>query len=79
MTLNRFRRSRLTAFVLILSEALGFGAWSFHTLAQSRNAAPRPALPTPMSTSTLIGLEQPPQLTVPPSKPAVPPISAPPP
>lgn len=74
---TRFRLSRLTAFGLILSQALGFGAWSFSAGAQVPNAASRPALPTPMSASTLIGLEQPPQIALPPSKIAVPAVSAP--
>ncbi|QWE08898.1 TolC family protein [Polynucleobacter ibericus] len=77
MTPARFRLSRLTAFGLILSQALGLGAGSFNAFAQSPNAAARPALPTPMSASTLIGLEQPPQIAPPPSKPAVPSVSAP--
>ncbi len=74
---SRFRLSRLTAFGLILSQALGWNAWSGNVMAQSPNAAPRPALPTPMSASTLIGLEQPPQIAPPPTKPALPTISAP--
>jgi outer membrane protein len=77
MTPTRFRSSRLTAFGLILSQALGLGTWSLDALAQSPNAAARPALPTPMSASTLIGLEQPPQMAPPPTKPAVPSVSAP--
>lgn len=77
MTPSRFRLSRLTAFGLILSQALGWNAWSGNVMAQSPNAAPRPALPTPMSASTLIGLEQPPQIAPPPTKPAIPAISAP--
>ena len=77
MTPARFRLSRLTTFGLILSQALGLGTWSSQALAQSPNAAARPALPTPMSASTLIGLEQPPQIIPPPSKPAVPAVSAP--
>lgn len=77
MTPPSFRLSRLTAFGLILSQALGLGTWSLNASAQSPNAAARPALPTPMSASTLIGLEQPPQIAPPPSKPAVPPVSAP--
>ena len=72
MTPTRFRLSRLTAFGLILSQALGLGTWSFDALAQSPSAAPRPALPTPMSASTLIGLEQPPQIAPPPNKTALP-------
>ena len=77
MTPSRFRLSRLTAFGLILSQALGWNAWSNHAIAQSPNAAQRPALPTPMSASTLIGLEQPPQVAPPPSKLAIPAIPAP--
>ena len=77
MTPSRFRLSRLTAFGLILSQALGWNAWSANVMAQSPNAAPRPALPTPMSASTLIGLEQPPQVAPPSTKPAFPPVSAP--
>ena len=72
MTPNRFRLSRLTAFGLILSQALGLSTWSFQALAQSPNAAARPALPTPMSASTLIGLEQPPQIAPLPNKTALP-------
>ncbi len=78
MTLTRFRLSRLTTFGLILIQALGLGAWSsLPALAQNPNGAAKPALPTPMSASTLIGLEQPPQVAPPPSKPAVPPVLAP--
>ena len=77
MTPTRFRFSRLTAFGVILSQALGLGTWSSNTLAQSPNGAARPALPTPMSASTLIGLEQPPQIAPLPNKPAVPAVAAP--
>ena len=77
MTPARFRLSRLTALGLILSQAFGLSTLSFQALAQSPNAAARPALPTPMSASTLIGLEQPPQFVPLPSKPAVPAVSAP--
>ncbi|QWD68581.1 TolC family protein [Polynucleobacter sp. VK25] len=77
MTPNRFRLSRLTAFGLILSQALGWSTWFGNALAQSPNAAARPALPTPMSASTLIGLEQPPQMAPPPVKQAVPSVTAP--
>jgi len=73
----RFRLSRLTAFGLILSQALGLSSWSFQALAQSPNAAARPALPTPMSTSSLIGLEVPPQITPSPNKTALPNASTP--
>ena len=72
MTLNRFRLSRLTAYGLILSQALGLGAGSLQAWAQSPNAAAKPALPTPMSASTLIGLELPPQIAPLPSKTALP-------
>jgi len=72
MTSTRFRLSRLTAFGLILSQSLGLGTWSFQALAQSPNAAARSALPIPMSASTLIGLEQPPQVAPLPSKTALP-------
>ena len=77
MTPARFRLSRLTALGLILSQALGLGTWSLDGLAQSPNGPARPALPTPINASTLVGLEQPPQMAPPPSKPAVPPVSAP--
>ena len=78
MTLTRFRLSRLTTFGLILIQVFGLGAWSSApALAQSPIGATRPALPTPMSASTLIGLEQPPQVAPPPTKPAVPPVIAP--
>lgn len=77
MTPARFRLSRLTAFGLILGHALGLNSWSGNALAQSPNAAARPALPTPVSASSLLGLEQPPQIAPPPTKPAVPNVSAP--
>jgi len=77
MTPSRFRLSRLTAFGLILSQALGWNAWSSSAMAQSPNTASKPALPTPMSASTLIGLDQPPQIASPPTKPALPPVVAP--
>ena len=72
MNPTRFRLSRLTTFGLILSQALGLGTWSLDALAQSPSAAARTALPTPMSTSTLIGLEQPPQIAPLPNKTALP-------
>jgi outer membrane protein len=77
MTPSRFRLSRLTAFGLILSQALGWNVWPGNAMAQSPNAAQRPALPTPMSASTLIGLDQPPQIAPSPTKPALPPVLAP--
>jgi outer membrane protein len=77
MTPTRFRLTRLTAFGLILSQALGLSTWSLQALAQSPNAAARPALPTPMSTSALIGLELPPQIAPLPPKTALPNTSTP--
>lgn len=77
MTPSRFRLSRLTAFGLLLSQALGWNAWSGNVMAQSPNAAQKPALQTPMSASTLIGLDQPPQIAPSPTKPALPPVLAP--
>jgi outer membrane protein len=44
---------------------------------QSPNAAAKPALPMPVSASSLIGLEQPPQIAPAPSKPALPTNGAP--
>jgi len=73
----RFRLSRLTIFGLVLSQALGLNSWSSLTFAQSPNGAVRPALPTSISASTLIGLEQPPQIAPVPSKTALPSTSAP--
>ena len=77
MTPSRFRLSRLTALGLVLSQALGWNTWSSNVMAQSPNAASKPALPTPMSASTLIGLEQPPQIAPLPTKPAISANSAP--
>lgn len=77
MTPVRLRLSRLTAFGLILGQALGWNSWSGSAFAQSANGAARPALPTPVSASSLIGLEQPPQMVPPLSKPAVPNVSTP--
>ncbi|MBU3635478.1 TolC family protein [Polynucleobacter sp. es-GGE-1] len=73
----RFRLSRLTIFGLVLSQALGLNSWSSLTFAQSPNGSVRPALPTSISASTLIGLEQPPQIAPVPSKTALPSTSAP--
>jgi outer membrane protein len=77
MTPSRFSLPRLTALGLILSQALGWNTWSSNVMAQSPNGASKPALPTPMSASTLIGLEQPPQIAPLPTKPAIPAIPAP--
>ena len=73
----RFRLSRLTIFGLVLSQALGLNSWSSLTFAQSPNGAVRPTLPTSISASTLIGLEQPPQIAPVPNKTALPSTSAP--
>lgn len=77
MTSSRFRLTRLTALGLIFSQALGWSTWSSSVLAQSPSAAQNPLLPTPMSASTLIGLEQPPQIAPSPTKPAIPAMPAP--
>jgi outer membrane protein len=76
MTQARFRRSQISTIGLILSQALGLNFVPLNAFAQSPNDAVRPALPTPMSASTLIGLEQPPQFVMP-TKPALPRTSAP--
>jgi len=77
MTKARFRRSQITTIGLILSQALGLNSLSINAFAQSPIDAARPALPTPISASSLIGLEQPPQFNPPPTKPALPSSSAP--
>jgi outer membrane protein len=77
MTTARFKRSQITTIGLILSQALGFISCPTSVFAQVPNEAARPALPTPMSASTLIGLEQPPQMVPPPTKAALPNTSAP--
>ena len=77
MTKARFKHSQIATIGLILSQAFGFISWSPSVYAQSPNEAARPALPTPMSASTLIGLAQPPQFVTPPTKTALPNNSAP--
>ena len=77
MNSDRFRLSRIATLGLIVAQGLGLSSWNPVALAQSPNAAARPALPTPISPSSLIGLEQPPQIAPPPSKPALPASSAP--
>ena len=77
MTQTRFRRSRITVLGLILSQALGLNSWSLPVFAQSPKDAARPALPTPLSATSLIGLEQPPLFVPPPPKAALPTTSAP--
>ena len=62
MTPARFRHSRLTIFGLLLSQALGLNSWSSNALAQSPTGAAKSALPTLVSTSSLTGLDQPPQI-----------------
>jgi outer membrane protein len=76
MTQTRFHRSRTAILGLILSQALGLNYWSSPVFAQSPKDAAKPALPTPVSASSLLGLEQPP-LFVPPPKAALPTSSAP--
>jgi outer membrane protein len=72
MTPVRLRLSRPIAFGLILGQALGWSLWPVSAIAQSANGAVRPALPTPISASTLIGLEQPPQIAPQANKTALP-------
>jgi outer membrane protein len=76
MTQARFHRSRISTIGLILSQAFSLNFLSLNAFAQNANGAARPALPIPMSTSTLIGLEQPPQFVMP-SKAALPSAPAP--
>ena len=72
----RFRRSLISTIGLILSQAFSLNLLALNAFAQNVNGAARPALPIPMSTSTLIGLEQPPQFVIP-SKAALPNAPAP--
>ena len=72
----RFRQSRQTAIGLVLCQALGLASWSSTVFAQNPNGAAMPALPTPISASSLVGLDQPPQFVMPP-KSALPTTSAP--
>ncbi len=76
MTQARFRHSQIRTIGLILSQAFGLSLLPLSAFAQSPNEAAKPALPTPMSASTLIGLEQPPQFVMPP-KAALPTAAAP--
>jgi outer membrane protein len=64
---TRFRLSQLTTFGLILSQALGLGAMSSSSFAQSANGA-KPSLPTPVSAQSLVGLDMPPQMVAPPKQ-----------
>jgi len=75
MTPTRFHLSQLTTFSLILSQALGLGAMSSSSFAQSANGA-KPSLPTPVSAQSLVGLDMPPQMVAIP-KPAIPTDAAP--
>lgn len=77
MNPTRFRLSRLTVLGLILGQALGLNTWNTPVFAQNPNSAAKPALPTPITPSSLIGLEQPPQIATLPSKTALPNSSAP--
>lgn len=76
MTQDRFRSSQISTIGLILSQAFSLNFLSLNAFAQNPNGAARPALPIPMSTSTLIGLEQPPQFVLP-TKAALPSAPAP--
>ena len=76
MTVRRFRLSKQATFGLLLSQALCLGTASPVAYAQTA-AGGKPALPTPVSTSTLLGLEQPPQMVPAPSKTALPNTSVP--
>lgn len=69
MNPDRFRLSRLTIVSLIIVQGLGSSLWNTLALAQSATGTPS-ALPTPKTASSLIGLEQPPQIA--PIKPAIP-------
>ena len=65
MTPRRPHPSQITAISLILSQALGLGLGSSNVLAQAATGAP-PSLPTPISASSLTGLDKPPQFIAPP-------------
>lgn len=60
MTYTRFRLSQITIFGLFLSQALGLSA-PMSAFAQSPTGT-KPALPTPISAQSLMGLEIPPQM-----------------
>jgi outer membrane protein len=67
---RRFRLSRKVSFGLFIGQAIFYiGAASPYANAQTAVGA-KPALPTPLSASSLTGLEQPPQIVV--AKPAIP-------
>ena len=67
MTEARFRLSRQSIFVLILSQALGLSIATNQAIAQAP-AGVRPSLPTPMSSQALLGLDIPPQMVVTPKQ-----------
>jgi outer membrane protein len=67
---RRFRLSRKVSFGLFIGQAIFYiGAASPYANAQTAVGA-KPALPTPLSASSLTNLEQPPQIVV--AKPAIP-------
>ena len=72
---TRFRLSQLTAFGFILSQAFSISAISNHVFAQSATGT-KPALPTPISPGSLVGLDRPPQMVAVPKQ-AIPPSNAP--
>ncbi len=57
---SRPHPSQITAFSLILSQALGLGLGSSYAWGQSANGAP-PSLPSTVSVQSLTGLDKPPQ------------------
>jgi len=70
MTPSRPYLPQITAFSLILSQALGLGWGSSNAWGQSANGAP-PSLPSTVSVQSLTGLDKPPQFLAAP-KPAIP-------
>ena len=67
MTSPRFRLIQLSALGLILGQALGLVSNSSSVFAQSPTGI-KPALPTPMSAQSLVGLDAPPQMVVAPKQ-----------
>lgn len=67
MTPPRFRPYQISALGLILSQALGLGIGSSSAFAQSAYGT-KPALPTPVSAQSLMGLDMPPQMVTPPKQ-----------
>ena len=72
MNPDRFRLSRITVLGLIMSQTLSLSAWHPLALAQSAGAVSKPGLPIPLSPSSLVGLDQPPQIAPLPNKSALP-------